>query len=158
MTEWLCEPLKLCTTVEENNSNPVLILNQNFFEFLHKRNFTKTQTLHQVLKRNYIKMFINILFLLILIPCVYLCVLCSWNQTQLSTFGKETSSNTRMRWQKLHHQGTRPCCPLPGTWTVSPTARIGRAITKPTHRILRVCLNLCRPSLFFFPCISCNDR
>lgn len=70
---------------------------------------------------------------------VHVCVLCSWNQTHLSTFGKETSSNTRMRWQKLHHQGTRPCCLLPGTWTVSPTARTGRAITRPTHRISMVC-------------------
>lgn len=67
-----------------------------------------------------------------------MCVLCSWNQTHLSTSGKETSSNTRMRWQMLHHQGTRPCCPLPGTWTVSPTARTGAAITRPTRRISRV--------------------
>lgn len=72
---------------------------------------------------------------------LYVCVLCSWNQTQLSTFGKETSSNTRMRWQRLRYQGTRPCYPLPGTWTVSPTARTGRAITRPTHRISRVCLH-----------------
>lgn len=77
----------------------------------------------------------------LLILILYVCVLCSWNQTQLSTFGKETSSNTRMRWQMLHHQGTRPCCPLPGTWTVSPTARTGTAITRPTHRISRVCLH-----------------
>lgn len=75
-----------------------------------------------------------------------MCVLCSWNQTHLSTFGKETSSSTRMRWQKLHHQGTRPCCPLPGIWTVSPTARTGRAITRPTHRISRVCV--CMIDLF----------
>lgn len=67
------------------------------------------------------------------------CVLCSWKQTQLSTFGKETSRNTRVRWQMLRQQGTRPCCPLPGTWTVSPTARTGAAITRLTRRISRVC-------------------
>lgn len=72
--------------------------------------------------------------------CVF-CVLCSWKQTRLSTFGKETRSNTRVRWQMLHHRGSRPCCPLPGTWTVSPTARTGRAITRPTHRISRVRLH-----------------
>lgn len=77
----------------------------------------------------------------LLILILYVCLPCSWNQTQLSTFGKETSSNTRMRWQMLHHQGTRPCCPLPGTWTVSPTARTGTAITQQTHRISRVCLH-----------------
>lgn len=84
---------------------------------------------------------------------MYVCVLCSWNQTHLSTFGKETRSNTRMRWQKLHPQGTRPCCPLPGTWTVSPTARTGGAITRPTHRILRVCvcINYLFKNVFFPP-------
>lgn len=41
----------------------------------------------------------------------------------------------------LRHQGTAPCCPLPGTWTASPTVRTGRAITGRTHRISRVCLH-----------------
>lgn len=78
------------------------------------------------------------------------CVLCSWNQTQLSTFGRETRSNTRTRWQILHQQGTRPYCPLPGTWTVSPMARTGRAFTRLTRKILRVCVCMVDFIWFYF--------
>lgn len=59
--------------------------------------------------------------------------------------GRETSSNTRARWQMLQPQVTRPCCPPPGTWTVSPTGRTGGAFTALTHRISRVCV--CMTSL-----------
>lgn len=66
-------------------------------------------------------------------------VYCSWHQIHSSMFGKETGHSTKMRWQILHHQGTRPCCPLPGTWTVSPMARTGRMFTRQIHRISMVC-------------------
>lgn len=83
---------------------------------------------------------------------LHVCVLFSWNQTHLSTSGKETSRNTRWRWRMLQRQGTKPCCPLPGTWTVSPTARTGRACTGSTRRTLRVCVCII---VFCFCCCCC---
>lgn len=98
----------------------------------------------------------------LMLMLMYVCVLCSWHQTHLSTFGRETSSSTRKRWQMLHHQGTRPCCPLPGTWTVSPMARTGSGFTRLTHKISMVCVSmifiapplLTGPSLFIRLCLG----